>query len=315
MGVPEPLRSQMAAALRPTTTDVAKARELALRNLAGGAALNTTKLAEQLCRDAGVEYHRPHREHVEITGTGEQASTDLAASRIVRERLILAVVEAVAELEAQGLIAPAIGTDQPDVSIPYRHQNFSGGERFAVVRPMISQTYRLLRPYIGRDEYQFLDAGLFARSAGNLLGPRGHRCITEAVAAHRHGLHLTAASMLGAASEAGWYRLGEAVRGRSTDLANALDRGSTVQVISLVASELKSLVRRKASEVKECQVHASYLRDLRNYGLHPHEAHDEDREPAFTESGSALLMMESRRYFARLQGVGEAAGLLDSLPS
>ena len=244
-------------------------------------------------------------------GRGEEATVDLTAATFVRQRLSLAVAEAVGELEAQGLITPVVGADGPDLTVTLRDHGYGYGARFQILRPAHSRTYRLLRPYIGRPDCQFLDAELFTRSAADLLGDRGRRCVDEAIAAHRHGLYLTAANMLGAASEAAWYTLGEMLRSDDEDLAKSLESDSTAQVIRLAANRLEQRSpRRDRTTISELRVHAIYLRDLRNYGLHPRSTSDDDREVAFTEPGSAILLMQCRRYFARLRAVAGAAELL-----
>src|SRR5690348_16538342 len=88
------------------------------------------------------------------------------------------------------------------------------------------------------------------------------------VAAARRGLYLSAVNLLGAVSEAAWYSIGEAIRDRNAELAQALDENRTAQVQRLVATQLES-VRRQRTTVTELRAHAAYLRDLRNYGVHP----------------------------------------------
>jgi hypothetical protein len=101
------------------------------------------------------------------------------------------------------------------------------------------------------------------------------RCVDEALCAHRRGLHLAALNMLGAASEAAWYSLGEQLRDWSAQLAKALDEDTrTAAVIRLVHEVLVQLKpgrvsRETLEELRSC---ATYLRDLRNYGLHPRRA-------------------------------------------
>jgi hypothetical protein len=59
----------------------------------------------------------------------------------------------------------------------------------------------------------------------------------------------------------------------------------------------------------ELIAHASYLRDLRNYGVHPAADQDPGQADAFTELGSTVLVMETHRYLARLREAAELVGL------
>lgn len=305
----------MADALTPTSSDVLAARELMLNRLRNGGTVDARRLQELLCRQVGVSPHTARGEELQITGRGEEATADLTSALIVRARLSMAVAEAIAELRAHGLITAVVGHEQPNVSISVHHYGSHSGASFSMPPPEAQGTYRLLRPYIRQPDFQFFDPDLFSRSADELLGQRGRRCVSEAIAAHRHGLYLTAANMLGAASEAAWFAVGELLRDRDAKLARELDDDGTVHVIRLAADQLEQMTKRQRSTIADLRVHAAYLRDLRNYGLHPRATSDDDRELAFTEQGSALLLMESRRYFARLREVVVAAGLLPTAAS
>lgn len=214
MDLPEPLKSRMAEALRPTSSDVMTARELMLDKLRNGRTVNERGLLELVCARVGVDPHTPRGEELQVTGRGEDATADLTSALIVRERLRLAVSEAIAELRAHGLITEVTGHEQPNVSIPAHQHGSRSGAHFSLPHPATHGTYRLLRPYIHQPDLQFFDPDLFSRSAEELLGPRGRRCVSEAIAAHHHGLYLTAANMLGAAGEAAWFAVGELLRDR-----------------------------------------------------------------------------------------------------
>ncbi|MGY1680559.1 hypothetical protein [Geodermatophilus sp. SYSU D01176] len=115
--------------------------------------------------------------------------------------------------------------------------------------------------------------------------------------------------MLGAASEAAWYTLGARLRGQSPQLAKALDADTrTASVISLVHDLLGPMKLPGGSRVNldELRAHATYLRDLRDYGLHPRGKVSDDLEHHFTEHAAALTFMTSHRYFMRLEAIAEA---------
>lgn len=58
----------------------------------------------------------------------------------------------------------------------------------------------------------------------------------------------------------------------------------------------------------ELHSHAAYLRDLRNYGVHPRQDQDPGQEQAFTETGCLLLIMQVHRYLVRLVEAATFAG-------
>ena len=61
----------------------------------------------------------------------------------------------------------------------------------------------------------------------------------------------------------------------------------------------------------ELQTHEAYLRTLRNYGLHPRAGVDnDDHDDAFTETGCALLLMQTRSYLVRLRKVARTTGVV-----
>ncbi|RYP89052.1 hypothetical protein EKO23_01090 [Nocardioides guangzhouensis] len=140
-----------------------------------------------------------------------------------------------------------------------------------------------------------------------LLGDRGERCFREVLEAHRRGLYLAAVNMAGAASEAAWFTLGEAMQD-DTSVAKALGEDAAGRLIKRVVERLRGAPR-MATTADELFAHASYLRDLRNYGLHPRSSSGPAREGAFTESGCLILIMETHRYLVRLLDAARAYGV------
>ena len=103
-------------------------------------------------------------------------------------------------------------------------------------------------------------------------------------------------------SEGAWWRLAEHFAGRSSELDVALDndRTSAATLIRL-AADVMGRLRGMASIAAELHAHATYLRELRNYGIHPRAADpDVSHERAFTEAGCSLLLLETHRYLERL---------------
>lgn len=133
----------------------------------------------------------------------------------------------------------------------------------------------------------------------------------EALDSFRRGLYLSSANMLAAASEAAWYTIGEAISPPSKQLTEALDAESTAKVVRLTADHLANKGGRVRTVVLELQTNEAYLRTLRNYGLHPRSGTgDDDHEEAFTETGCALLLMQTRGYLVRLRDVARTTAVL-----
>lgn len=109
-------------------------------------------------------------------------------------------------------------------------------------------------------------------------------------------------------SEAAWYEVASRLEPESRELASALARNGTGEVQRLVANLFREKNRRARSMTNELLAHGSYLRDLRNYGVHPTADQDPGQMHAFTELGCTVLVMETHRYLARLR---EAAELID----
>lgn len=166
-----------------------------------------------------------------------------------------------------------------------------GGSRWQLSRRATTATTAGHWELLGRDD--------FLEGLEPLLGSRGRQCLVEAHAAYRHRLWLAAANLLASASEAAWYALGRAVAVQGSALAKAIDDDNTVTVVNRTCERLRELKARPGA-VNEVRAHADYLRDVRNYGLHPRELHDADREGPFTEAGCTALFMASRRYFVKL---------------
>jgi hypothetical protein len=112
--------------------------------------------------------------------------------------------------------------------------------------------------------------------------------------------------MLGAASEGAWYAAGERLRTTDNQLGKALDLDSTGKVINRVTERLRQTKGQETDLVDELRSQAALLKGLRNYGIHP-RGHDSDHlERYFSDSGAAMLLMETHSYLTRLASAVEA---------
>lgn len=172
----------------------------------------------------------------------------------------------------------------------------------------MASAYRLAPGREVLAELPVLDASAFVEGLDGLLDARARRCLEEALAASRRGLYLSALNLIGAVSEAAWYSIGEALLPANEALGEPLAENRTALVQHLIAETLGK-VKRQRLAVTELRTHAPYLRDLRNYGIHPRGDIDPGQEHAFTEAGCLLVLMETHRYLARLYTAAQAAGV------
>ena len=106
----------------------------------------------------------------------------------------------------------------------------------------------------------------------------------------RRGLFLATGNLPARQRESAWLTIGTSLAGRA-DVDKALtaaDRGSIGSLIDASVTALRArLTGKLKGRLGEVQVTGHYMRDVRNYGVHPGEPHDDDREVPFTEAGAA----------------------------
>lgn len=166
--------------------------------------------------------------------------------------------------------------------------------RFMPVRPARESGDAVSEVLLPVDE---LVAGL-----EDILGPRGVTMVRESRRALQRGLYLASSSLLAAASEAAWFNLARAVPEPPNRLAQKIEDGRDVAtVIQLCEQKLRDLKPSPGSAmITEVVTSAHMFREVRNYALHPVEAHDQDRETWLTQTGATLLAIAARRYFIKL---------------
>jgi hypothetical protein len=309
--VPPQYHAPMDEALAPTRADIVSAKRVLLETLGSRGATTAADLTNAVYDHEGLPVAVPYRpDPVDLPPTSDPSDiVRRDVPQISRARVGRAVIRALAELEAEGVLLP-IQDVNAQTTVEVHSGNTTGGYYTRAPAPAIASAYELTEDKRSTAT-ELLDADLYSSDITDLLGERGKRCVDEAFRANRRGLHLAAVNMLGAASEAAWYSLGERLRGQSTALAKALDEDRTVTVFRLVqevAVQLR-LGRSTRENMDELRSHAAYLRDLRNYGLHPRISASSDLEHHFTEHAAALLFMISHRYFMRLAAIaGEIPG-------
>ena len=82
-------------------------------------------------------------------------------------------------------------------------------------------------------------------------------------------------------------------------LGQAIDDSRTALVQRRVADALRSTVK-PASRADELLSFAVFIRDIRNYGVHPRENGDPQVESYFSEHDCGLLLMQVRSHLQKL---------------
>ena len=294
-------------AVLPTEADVLIAKQVALATLATGTATTLTSLEHAVLEHSNVPQPGHREEPYDVRPGSTATDVDRDAPQIARQRLGYATKLAVASLVSEGILTPALSPGNDYLSVPVHRAGTSGSERIQVATPRLADSYRLTP---GRDvpnDLPILDANAFVVGLDGLLDDRARRCLDEALAASRRGLYLSALNLMGAVSEAAWYSIGEALLPAHQELERPLAENRTAVVQHLVGDVLGS-VRRQKMAVHELRSHAAYLRDLRNYGVHPRGEVEPGQEHVFTEAGCLLVLMETHRYLVRLHAAAQAAG-------
>lgn len=231
---------------------------------------------------------------------------------IAAYRLALAAAEAVQDLVSQGVLVPVAEPPRYEdanpivggeaIRIPYQFGSVGTSVAIRSRLGHFAPAYHIAPRFEGQE--WFFEPDIFTADLETLaLDRRTRRCILEALAAYRQGLHLATASLLGAASEGAWYAAGEKLRHLDNQLDKALDEDRTAKVVNRVAELLRRVPPR--GEADELVSQASLMRQLRNYGVHPRGNETDYLERYFNESGAGLLLLETYSYLQRLDAAVE----------
>lgn len=307
--------AQFDECLVASAADVARAKTIILRQVAGGAC-SLEDLRTAVLDAEGISRHPERNQKIQMPWPDDPSwRPDPTDPVIARIRLLDAAEVALAQLAHSGVIDELGEVNNAYATVPIQRGGYGFGYRMARPGPRLAQGYG---PSRRGDiaQIELLDVDIFTAELEPLgLDDRTRRCLDEALTAYRRGLHLSAVNLLGAVSEGAWYAAGELLRTRSTALATALDNDRTAKVIELVAAELAGTKGISTTEVRELQTHAAYLRDLRNYGIHPRGDSSASQEHAFSEHGAGLLLLQTHRHLVRLAQSTTLATEAGSQPS
>jgi hypothetical protein len=301
-------------AVMPTDAELIVAKQTTLAQFAGGKSVTPSDLEQAVLEHFKIPLEGHREEPYDVQPTSSASNVDRDAPQIARQRLRYSTKLAIASLVAEGILTPAASPGNDYLSVAVHRSGTSGGERVPVATPSMAGAYRLTPGREAPTALPILDADGFVEGLDGLLDVRARRCLGEALAASRRGLYLSALNLVGAVSEAAWYSIGEAFLPTNEELGEPLAENRTALVQHLVA-EVLGTVKRQRMAVTELRTHAAYLRDLRNYGVHPRGEIDPGQEHAFTEVGCLLVLMETHRYLARLYAAAQAAGANLASPS
>lgn len=220
-----------------------------------------------------------------------------------------AVRRALAQLIAEGVLARAEGNQyetQPE-RIPVDYPGGGSSAPVLVHSPYIGDhgstpRFMPVRPLDGAGSDVLLPVEELLSGLDLILGARGMTMVRESRRALQRGLYLASSSLLAAASEAAWFNLARAVPAPSPALIKKVAEGRDVaEVIRLTEQKLREVKPSPgAAGITEVVTQAHMFREVRNYALHPVEAHDGDRETWLTETGATLLAIAARRYFVKM---------------
>lgn len=302
------VHSAIRDAVRPTWPEIVRSKRAVLAMLADREPRGIRDLQSCLLAAEGAPPHVDRKARVVLSGRDHVSDTEPILHHY---RLVYAATEAIVDLVAQGLVVPVAEAPTHetsdsivrDLAIGYEHSGGRSAVRPDAPLPTMAAAYRVA-PHLAWDDVRwFADPDVFVSDLEGLgLDQRTRRCIREALAAYRAGLHMSAANMLGAASEGAWYAAGERLRHLEPSLATALDNENTTKVRRGVANLLGN-VSSQRSTVNALVAQAELLSELRNYGIHPRGKDTTHLEHYFVETAAAMLLMQAYNYFVRL---GEA---------
>jgi hypothetical protein len=306
------LEASVRAHLRPTWAEVVRAKGEVHRLLADGEPQGIRTLQTCLFADEGIAPVPTQGERLQLA-TRDDIEVVVTRSHplIARNRLALAATEAVLDLAAQGAVievarAPDHGTGHPlvssdDIVVSYQLGGYGAGIYYSTWLPTLAPAYRLAPRLSGEPPGWLVDPDLFTADLEQLdLDDRTRRCIAESLAAYRQGLFLASASLLGAASEGAWHAAGQRLRTLDGQLAKALDNDSPATKVQARVAEVLRQHSALRATVEDLHAQAALLRQLRNYGVHPRAAEAGHLERYFTDSGTAVLLMQTHTYLSRL---------------
>ena len=304
--------STVARLLTPTPEDVASAKAWLAERLLTGAAINTEGKSSEFAMDEGTAY--PYTQD-----SFDPADPANQEDLIAYWARVQALRQAIYDFHQSGLIVPVVSGHQRDSPPFFTTQGPKIPLGQAGDRPQATDfpTLPLYTEYMPsplsdaerEQRLELYDADLYLAKADlSAFDQRARRCVSEALACYRRDLFLAAANMLGAASEAVWYELAEALRNgghASEPLAEELEKNvpSIARIQRHVIEDLRQLADfterfdMPRSVLDSLAEVARFWRDLRNFGMHPAGALAPE---TFSQASIGVQLMGASGYFKKL---------------
>lgn len=294
-----------ADAVAPAGRDLAEVRTIILDVLAGTPSSSSGDLYKAVLSANGLTSESAQEPLKVDTPHGREVEdVDPSHPAVRSRRLRFATDHVLHELYTNGVISPASGDGYraSGDSIPVRGNSWSGSVQYEHHHTPSPPYNRWKTRGVPSIRAELAREDLPERYL-ELLGVRGSEVLQEGISAYQRGLFIAAVDLLGAASEAAWFGLGIHLTddGKLQRLVAAGDNAA--EVIDRAAEGVARLNAWNKRGLSDLRSQAAHLRDLRNYGLHPTGAADDDLEPAFTEAGCAVLYMAAPRYFRQLDQI------------
>lgn len=147
------------------------------------------------------------------------------------------------------------------------------------------------------------DADLFVADLSDLgLDATTLSVLRESIDCYRRRLFRASAVLLGVVIEGAWYTAAESAKQLSPELERVLqDDLATAKVQKRLVDLLRKTKDIGKTAPDELHSHASLMRAIRNYGVHPRPGQNEkDLERFFTEEGCGLLLLNARQHLKTL---------------
>ncbi len=301
--------------IQPSRNDVRRSKRVVLQAFESDAQWPTGKLVSHVRHKLGFPDLEPSPSSPKINLKSE--TFDANHSAVLAVRGTLATQLALAELGTRSVILPA-AMDGDTGTIPayirFRLEDNHGAymtENIQTRAAKVASGY-VMASLEAIDQPWYLDADLLAEETGGLeLNERARRALSEALDAYRRGLYLACASLLGVVSEAMWYEAAKRIIAsgfQSKPLTKAIANTATADVIERVGQAIQQEGKGlPATTQSELVSHATLLRSLRNYGVHPAEE-DSLLAKHFEEDTCGLLIVRMATYLRQL---GDATGAME----
>lgn len=303
--------------VEPSAGERETGRQALLEVLTTGATVTLQDVFDLALTTAGLPPNAVNTQVTVRTTPDGSFDFDSDAEPFKAHRMQTAMLEALSDLLSTGNVQRVVHNgNNPDARIGVQVGNTGTGAPVRLHRPFPNgDGFRLHRRLLDDPRLLALDPDRLTADLDALVGPRGTRCLREAISCYRVSEFLAAAMMLGAAHEAAWYRLANLLvsgDGTLVDLSAAIDGNWTARVMNLSCDAfIARLPKRRHREVAQLRAQAEMMLNVRNYGLHPRDDSDAALEDQFTELGCTALLVTNRHFLVRLRDLAKELGLIE----